>query len=114
MPSKRIAREGWKGYEDRPDRRAVGALRSSSCSAARLTPSARTRSAARSKRAIAGDAVIDTGPGVVNVAMIHQIAPCVVTQVPGNVYVDAVELKDGNTDARTWRLLAIAMCANVS
>ena len=66
------------------------------------------------KRAIAGDAVIDTGPGVVNVAMIHQIAPSVVTQVPGNVYVDAVELKDGNTDARTWRLLAIAMCANVS
>ena len=66
------------------------------------------------KRAIAGDAVIDSGPGVVNVAMIHQIAPSVVTQVPGNVYVDAVELKDGNTDARTWRLLAIAMCANVS
>jgi hypothetical protein len=46
--------------------------------------------------------------------MIHQIAPSVVTQVPGNVYVDAVELKDGNTDARKWRLLAIAMCANVS
>jgi len=66
------------------------------------------------KRAIGGSAVIDEGGAVTNVAAIHQIAPSVVTQVPGNVYVDAVEVKDGNTDSRNWRLLAVALCARVS